>query len=604
MFSPTLFLTPQLQLLSSLLDCPNNKYPHKQQHIHKQITPKFNTHSPRFQCHSIISHPLSSHYQNDDCMDPTFLAYQLQSSSTLKHVQIIHAIITRTTSFAFGNVSPTFLFNNMISAYIRFGELITARKLFDNMSKRNVVSWTALLNGYIRFGLDNQAFSFLAAFFKTGIRPNAKTYVCIYNLCSSRLDFELGKQIHACVVKHCCSNLIVDSAVVYFYAQCGDLGDMFRAFQRMKHRDVVSWTTVISACSQQHLGEEAFTMFLQMLYQGFTPNEFTMCSVLKACGDEEELGFGRQLHGAVVKKICKNDVFIATSLVDMYAKCGEIVNSRTVFNGMTKRNTVSWTSMIAGYARNGLGEEAIHLFRVMRRRKISANKLTMVGILKACGLVKDLLTGKEMHAQIVKNCIHGNIYLRSTLVWLYCKCGEYATAYHVLEGLPLKDVVSWTAMISGCARLGHEHEALRFLKEMLGEGVEPNTFTYSSALKACAKLKNIWQGKLIHSSVNKTPALSNVFVGSSLINMYAKCGCVSEATQIFDSMPERNLVSWKAMILCYAKNGFCGEALKFMYRMQAEGIEVDDYVLSTVLTTCGDFGWSKEPSLEHSLHVS
>lgn len=342
-------------------------------------------------------------------------------------------------------------------------------------------------------------------------------------------------------------------------------------------------------------------MFLQMLNQGFAPNEFTLSSLLKACGDEQALGFGRQLHGAVVKQICKNDVFIHTSLLDMYAKCGEIVHSRTVFNCMTKRNTVSWTSMIAGYARNGFGEEAIHLFRVMRRRKISANKLTMVSILKACGLARDLVTGKEMHAQIVKNCIHGNIYLGSTLVWLYCRCGEYTTAYHVLEGLPLKDVVSWTAMISGCARPGHEDEALRFLKEMLGEGVEPNSFTYSSALKACAKQKNIWQGRLLHSSINKTPALSDVFVSSSLINMYAKCGCVSEATQIFDSMPERNLISWKAIILCYAKNGFCGEALRFMYRMQVEGIEVDDYILSTVLTTCGDFGWSKETSLENCL---
>lgn len=585
---------PQTRILSSLLHFPNNKQ-QQQQHFHKQTT-KLKTHfsSSKFQCHSLDTH-VSAY------MDPTFVASQLQSCSTLKHVQILHSVITRSPSSS--TTTTNFLFNNLISAYVRFGELICARNLFDTMSKPNIVSWTALLNAYITFGLDYQAFSFLSALFNSGILPNANTYVCILNLSTRRLDLRLGKQIHACIVKQSCSNLIVDSAVVYFYAQCGDLGDTFRAFLWMKHRDVVSWTTLISACSQRQLGDQAFTLFLQMLNQGFTPNEFTMCSVLKACGDEQALGFGRQLHGAIVKYVCKNDVFIETSLVDMYAKCGEITHSRTIFNGMTKRNTVSWTSMIAGYAQNGLGEEAIHLFRVMRRRKISANKLTMVSILKACGLVRDLLIGKEMHAQIIKNCIHGNIYLGSTLVWLYCKCGEYTTAYNVLEGLPLKDVVSWTAMISGCARLGHEHEALGYLKEMLGEGVEPNSFTYSSALKACAKLKNVWQGRLIHSSVNKTPALSDVFVGSSLINMYAKCGCVSEATQIFDSMPERNLISWKAMILCYAKNGFCREALKFMYRMQAEGIEVDDYVLSTVLTACGDFGWSKEPSLEHYLHL-
>ncbi|KAK9270719.1 hypothetical protein L1049_026302 [Liquidambar formosana] len=314
--------------------------------------------------------------------------------------------------------------------------------------------------------------------------------------------------------------------------------------------------------------------------------------------------FGRQLHCAVVKKIFKDDVFMGTSLVGMYARCGEILDSRKVFDGMRKRNTVTWTSIIAGYARNRLGEEAIRLFRVMKRRKIFVNNLTIVSILKACGSIGALLTGKEVHAQIVKNSIQSNIYIGSTLVWLYCKCGEHSISSKLLQQMPLRDVVSWTAIISGCACLGHEHEALEFLKEMLGEGVEPNPFTYSSALKACANLEAILQGKLIHSSVNKTPASSNVFVGSALINMYAKCGYISEATQVFDSMPERNLVSWKAMIVGYARNGLYQEALQLMYRMQAEGIKVDDYTLTTVLSACGDVEWNMEPSSEYCLQSS
>lgn len=614
MLSPT-FISPQVSLFQAY-DIQTPKTSKPQKHLRK-INDSNSTNPRKVTCFfsEFPSHSNNSHYfptlsgNPDDTdascsssslinhLDFNSLALQLQTCGTVKEVRMIHAAITRCF-----DISVTFLYNNLICVYVRFGELIEARKVFDKMSERNVVSWTAILNGYLRFGLDNEALRLLIVFFEDGVRANSKTYVCVLNLCSRRLDFELGKQIHACIIKGNCSNLIVDSASVYFYAQCGDMVSAFCAFERMRERDVISWTTMISACAQHGWGEEAFTMFLEMIFEGFTPNEFTVCSVLKACGDEKALKFGRQLHGAVVKKICTNDVFVGTSLVDMYAKCGEVVDSRMVFDGMRRRNTVTWTSIIAGYARNELGEEAINLFNVMRKRKISANKLTMVSILKACGLIKDLSTGKEIHAQIVKNCINTNIYLGSTLVWLYCKCGEYSTAYRVLECMPFKDVVSWNALISGCNCLGHELEALEFLKEMLGEGVEPNNFTYSSALKACARLENIWQGKLIHASINKSPALSNVFVGSSLINMYAKCGYISEATQIFDTMPERNLVSWKAMIVCYAKNGLCREALKLMYRMQAEGIEVDDYVLSTVLTTCGDFGWIMEPSSQHCLH--
>ena len=190
------------------------------------------------------------------------------------------------------------------------------------------------------------------------------------------------------------------------------------------------------------------------------------------------------------------------------------------------------------------------------------------------------------------------MYIGSTLVWFYCKCGEYNIASKVLQQIPLRDVISWTALISGCASLGHEAEALDFLKEMMEEGVEPNSFTYSSALNACAKLKAVSQGKLIHSFANKTPALTNVFVGSALIHMYARCGFVSEAFQVFDSMPERNLVSWKAMIMGYTRNGLRREALQLMYRMEAEGFEVDDYILATVLSACGDIEWDEEPSSE------
>lgn len=259
---------------------------------------------------------------------------------------------------------------------------------------------------------------------------------------------------------------------------------------------------------------------------------------------------------------------------------------------------VTWTSIITGYARNGLGYDALSLFRVMKRRKVAANNLTTVSILRASGSIGALLIGKEVHAHVLKISAQNNIYVGSTLVWLYCKCGEYGLASKVLHNMPLRDVVSWTAIISGCSHLGHEFEALECLRQMVGEGVEPNPFTYSSILKACAKLEAIQQGKLIHTSVNKSDALSNIFVGSALINMYAKCGCVSEAFQVFSSMPEKNSVSWRSMIVGYARNGYCHEALKLMYQMQAEGFRMDDYIVTTVLSECGDVEWNMEPPSE------
>lgn len=545
---------------------------------------------------------ISSSLQNPDAefsdnesfiqsLRPYLIALWLQSCLSPKDVRRIHSIVLKWL------INPvTYVSNNLICAYLRFGKLREARNVFDKMTVANVVTWSALINGYLNIGFEDEALSLFSDSIVNGVQANGKMYVCVLNLCTRRLELELGRQIHACVIKGSWRNLIVSSAIAKLYAECGDLKSAFREFDQMPKWDVVCWTTMITACSQQGHGLKSFFLFSQMLSNGYSPNEFTVCGVLKACGEENKLKFGRQLHGSIVKNMYKNDVFIGSSLVDMYAKCGEIIDSRKVFNGMRNRNTVTWTSIIAGYAREGLGQEAINLFRVMKGRNIFANSLTIVSILRACGSIRYSLIGREVHAQIIKNSIETSLYLGSTLVWFYCRCGKYSNATKVLQQMPLRDVVSWTAIISGCARLGHESEALEFLKKMIDDGVEPNSFTYSSALKACAKLEAIMHGKLIHSSANKTPALSNVYVGSALINMYAKCGYVAEAIQVFDNMPERNLVSWKAMIVGYARNGLCQEALRLMYRMQAEGFKVDEYIVTEVLTACGDVEWDVNSS--------
>ncbi|KAJ4840342.1 hypothetical protein Tsubulata_040277 [Turnera subulata] len=517
--------------------------------------------------------------------DPVLLASLLQSCNSSTDLKTLHAVVLK----CFFAESVTYVFNNLICAYLRHGKLEEARKVFDGMPQRNVVTWTAMIDGYSKFGLEDEAVRLVGeCAVEDGVVMNAKTFVCVLNLCSKRVDLGLGRQIHARILKGNWRNVIVDSAVLHFYCECGDLDAVFCLFDRMLERDVVCWSTMIMACSQHGRGDLACELFLQMLHQGVLPNRFTACGVLKACGEEKALGLGRQLHGSVVKKICRNDVFVGTCLVDMYGKCGEIIDARRVFDGMRKRNTVTWSSIIAGYARNGLGEEAIILFRIMKQRRIVSNDMTIVSILRSCGSIQALLTGREIHALTVKNSMQSNEFVGTTLMWFYCKCGESRTASKVLRQMPLRDVVSWTTIISGHAFLGHEFEALEFLKEMMEEGVEPNSYTYSSVLKACGNVKDIQQGKLIHSFAKKNPASINVVVGSALIYMYGRCGNVSEAIQVFDSMPERSLVTWNSMIIGCVKNGLYQEALKFMYQMRGEGIEVDDFVFSTVINTCGD----------------
>ncbi|OAY72053.1 Pentatricopeptide repeat-containing protein [Ananas comosus] len=259
----------------------------------------------------------------------------------------------------------------------------------------------------------------------------------------------------------------------------------------------------------------------------------------------------------------------------------ELWDARKVFDGMPERNVVSWTAVLNGFLNMGLDDEVLVLFKEMVGSDVEANGLTFVCLLKfcgnrfdvdlgkqACGEARDLRLGKQLHGAVAKA--------------------------KILESMPVRDVISWTAMISGYSSLGYGSEALKLLNDMLWDNVKPNMFTYSSALKACARLENANYGKWIHACVSKAKALENVFVGSSLIDMYMRCRDVADALRVFDEMPDRNSVTWKVMVIGYAKNGRCKEALKLMYRMQEEGFDVDNFVLATVLSACGDVQWESE----------
>ncbi|CAM0874751.1 unnamed protein product [Alopecurus aequalis] len=462
--------------------------------------------------------------------DVEALASSLSSCFSVSDVRQVHAVAVRSP-----DGPGIFVANNLISSYARLHEISDARKVFDEMPNRSVVSWTAMMNGYQKSGNYSEVVSLFLDMVGSGEPGNSLSFVCLLKSCGDQCNIKLGQQVHCCVVKGRWSNVIVDSALAHFYAQCGNVASASMMFDKMTSRDVISWTTMITAYVQQGRGDKALQMFSEMVSEGFLPNEFTVCSILKACAEEKALRCGKQLHGAVVKKLYKDDIHVGSALVTMYARNGEVFDAQAVFDMMPRRNTITWTSLISGYAQSGHGEKAIQLFRQMKMRRVSVNNLTVVGLLSACGSIRSL-------------CL---------------------------------------AMISGYNSVGHSAEALKSLDDMLWDGVTPNTYTYSSALKACAKLEALRDGRRIHGVVNKTPAFSDVFVGSSLIDMYMRCGKVDEARRVFDAMPEHNLVTWKVIITGFAQNGLCEEAFKYMYLMQQEGHDVDDFMLSKVLTSCG-----------------
>ncbi|KAJ7540077.1 hypothetical protein O6H91_10G001000 [Diphasiastrum complanatum] len=422
-------------------------------------------------------------------------------------------------------------------------------------------------------------------------KPQIQAYVCLLKGCSRRKALTEGKQVHALIVQSVLdSNIFLANTLIHMYSKCGSVLHAHKVFSNMPQHNVYSWTAIISAYADSGEVEEAINLFHQMQETGLAPDKVLFVVVLKACARLATLEQGKQLHSEIIKRGFQSDVVVGNTLVNMYAKCGCTEDARELFDNMSERDVVSWNAMIAGYAQNGLGKDALALFEQMKQEGMQPNNVTFVLLLNACASLAALEQGKQLHSEIIKRGFQSDVIVGRTLVDMYAKCGCTEDARGLFDNMTERDVVSWTAMIAGYAQNGLGKEALALYEKMKQAGVQPNSVTFVLLLKACASLAALEQGKQLHSEIIKKGFLSDVVVGSTLVDMYAKCGCTEDARELFDNMSERNVVSWNAMIAGYAQNGLGKDALALFEQMQREGMKPDEVTYISVLSACAHSG--------------
>jgi pentatricopeptide repeat protein len=323
-------------------------------------------------------------------------------------------------------------------------------------------------------------------------------------------------------------------------------------------------------------------------------------SILLECISMRYPLWGKQVHAHSLKSVINPEVVMLNNLVNMYTKCGLLENARQVFDEMLERNIVSWTILIMAYAQDGVGEEALKLFGQMQREGIKMDQLIFSSVLKACTDIGDLQSGKQIFALIIKIGFGLNVSVGNALVTLHAKCGSIEDACKVFDGMPDRNIVSWTAMLSGYAQNGLEEEAVSLFSEMLLASVKPNHFTFATVLQACAGKGCVEQAKKVHAHTIVTGFESHVTVGNALVSVYAKCGCIEDACKVFNEIPERNIVSWNSMIGGYTQHGDGENAFRLFCQMQQEGTKPDEFTLASVLSVCATLAVLEQGKFVHA----
>ncbi|KAF7120520.1 hypothetical protein RHSIM_Rhsim13G0077500 [Rhododendron simsii] len=414
----------------------------------------------------------------------------------------------------------------------------------------------------------------------------------LISVCAKSCFLHLGIQLHSAVIRMGFrSNVYINSALVDMYGKCGVISSCQQVFDEMPNRNVVAWNSLMSAYIHTQYPEIAVVLFLEMLKGEMVLSPISVLTVLVGCVQLEAGELGAQVHGFCLKAGFCFHVVVGTGLIDMYSKCWSIDASRRFFDEMPEKNVVTWTSLVTGYAQNQQPFEAMILVREMSRSGLKSSDVTYTSLLSSFHSQYDLDHCKQVHCCISKEGLESNSYVAVTLVTAYAKCSSsLEDFYRVCSGVTIWDQVAWSAVITGFSNLEDGHDALICFSKMRQEGITVDFFTFTSILRATGTLSALEVGKQVHCLVLKTGYTSNVCVQNALVSMYARCGKISIAKEVFLSMRKHDLISWNALISGFSHHGYGREAVEMFEQMRRTGIKPDLTTFLAVLSGCSHVG--------------
>ncbi|GAV78148.1 PPR domain-containing protein/PPR_2 domain-containing protein/DYW_deaminase domain-containing protein [Cephalotus follicularis] len=496
-------------------------------------------------------------------------------------------------AFEMGFESDLYIGNALIDMYARFGHLDKARMVFDEMPLRDVISWNSLISGYSANGHWEEALEMYHRLRLIGLVLDSYTISSVLPACGGLVAVTEGQTIHGLLEKiGINADVIVSNGLLSMYFKFDRLKDARRVFDEMVVTDSVSWNTVICGYSQLELYEESVKLFMEMVDK-FTPDLLSLTSVLRACGHLRDLEFGKFVHDYIKRTGCVCDTTANNILIDMYAKCGDLLASREVFDGMKSCDTVSWNSLIKGYFKSGSLDEGMKLFKMMKI-DLKPDFVSYVMLLSLYTQLSDINQGKVIHCDITKLGFDSDIVVSNALIGMYTKCGQVDDSLKVFENMKGRDVVTWNTIIASCVHLEDFNLGLKMINRMRMEGLMPDVATLLVILPMCSSIAAKLQGKEIHGSVFKLGFEAEVSIGNALVEMYSKCGNLKHSLQVFENMKNKDVVTWTALISAYGMYGDGKKALGAFSEMEASGIRPDHVAFIAIIFACSHSGLVQE----------
>lgn len=474
-------------------------------------------------------------------------AVTLSVSAKLKNVdfgRLVHSRVIKT-----GFDSSAFCQAALIDMYAKCNHLSDASAIFDTALHLDTVSCTALISGYVQVGLPEEALQVFDKMHKAGCYPDQVVLVTVINA----------------------------------HMALGNLDDACHLFQQMPAPNVVAWNVMISGHAKRGHYNEALAFFHRMRKDGIKSSRSTLGSVLSAIASLAALDHGLLVHAQAVKQGLDSNIYVGSSLINMYGKCEMLDAANRVFDAISEKNKVVWNAMLGVYAHNGYLSDVMELFFNMTRSCIDPDEFAYTTILSSCACFQYLEIGRQMHSVIIKKRFAINLFVNNALVDMYVKAGALKEARKQFEHMKNRDNISWNAIIVGYVKEEEETAAFNMFQRMNLHGIVPDEVSLATMLSACGNVKVLETGLQFHCLSVKLGLETNLFAGSSLIDMYSKCGAIEDARKTYSSMPEWSVVSMNALIAGYAALNNTKEAINLLHEMLVLGLKPSEITFASLI---------------------
>ncbi|KAF7836476.1 pentatricopeptide repeat-containing protein [Senna tora] len=529
--------------------------------------------------HGNLQEALSLFYTHNNTNIPNSSSLSRQTYASLFHacarqkhlhggMTLHHYILEKDPTI----ITDLFVTNHIINMYCKCGHTVYAHHLFDEMPRRNIVSWTALISGYAQSGHVRECFALFSGLMGH-CRPNEFAFASLLSVCEEELDINYGRQVHAVALKICLdANVYVANSLITMYCKCSGSGcngvyddrtdEGWTVFESMEFRNLITWNSMIAGLQSRGLGDKAISLFRQMYRNGIGFNRATLLSVfssLSECcnSDSSKRSLSRcyQLHCLAIKSGLISEVEVRTTLVKSYADHGGCSSDcyRLFSETSCHHDIVLWTAIITIFAEQD-PEQALLLFCQMLREDFVPDWHTFSIVLKACASFVTEQHALSVHSQVIRKGFQEDTILSNALIHAYSRCGSLALSKQVFDEMRCRDLVSWNSMLKSYALHGKAKDALQLFRRM---NVNPDSATFVALLSACSHAGLVEEGVEIFNSMPKNygivPQLDHY---ACMVDLFGRSGRMAKAKDLIHKMPMKpDSVIWSALLGSCRKHG-------------------------------------------------